>query len=526
MLKESINPTRLKLLVFAILLSIFMSSLDQTIVATALPTILKDLGGFNLLSWIYASYILTSTIAILVVGRLSDIYGRKTFYLLGIVVFVLGSALSGLSHNITELIIFRALQGIGGGALTSLAFASVGDLFPPRERGKWQGVISSSFGVAAVVGPLIGGYLTTAFSWNWIFYINVPIGIVAFLLIFKEYPNVKLAKDETVDYIGIVLLTIFTVALISALIFGGSLFAWTSIQEYSLWAIFVVFLAIFVIYQAKVKSPILPLELFHNKSFVLVNIVAFLTSFGFLGGVVYLPIYFQYVRGVSPTVSGLYLISLVLGLILTSIFGGLLLTKYGKYKFLIFMSVIFASLGFFLLSHLGVNTSFLKLSIFMFITGVGLGGLLPILSIVAQNYFPVQEIGVVTGALQFFRNIASAVGLAAMGAILNNTLIRNITLNKPTNLPPVLSSKYDTIKNSFTGTSTTFSTSIPGLNKIPKFLVKYVNEITHAVYVSLSQSVGIVMLFSSIVIIISLVFVIFIKQVPLRTSNTESVTHG
>ncbi len=519
MINEHIKPGRLKFLMAAILISMFMSSLDQTIVSTALPTILKDLGGFNLLSWIYAAYILTSTIAILVVGRLSDIYGRKLFYLWGIGIFVFGSILSGLSQNITELIIFRALQGFGGGALTSLAFASVGDLFSPRERGKWQGIISSSFGIAAVVGPLIGGYLTDSLSWHWIFYINVPIGILAFILILREYPVIKHDKGETVDYIGISLFSIFTVALISALIFGGSLFAWNSIQEFSLIGTFIVFLVIFIVYQTKAKYPLLPLHLFKNKSFIYINVIAFLTSFGFLGGIVYLPIYFQYVRGASPTMSGLYITSLVLGLISTAIGGGLLLTKYGKYKYLIIVSIIITSVGFFLLSTLTPTTNILLMMVHMFITGIGLGVLLPILTIVAQNFFPVQEVGVVTGTLQFFRNIASAVGLAAMGTILNNSLISRLSYNKPKNLPLAFSRQYDAVQHSFSSTNTSFSTTINGASHVPKYLEKYVHEITHAVYLSLTQSISYLLLFAAVVVAIALIFAILVKEIPLRTDN-------
>ena len=522
-MQQHIKPGRLKFLMAAILISIFMSALDQTIVATALPTILNDLGGFNVLAWIYASYILTSTISILVVGRLSDIYGRKVFYLYGIAIFVIGSMLSGTSHTITQLIIYRAFQGIGGGALISLAFASIGDLFTPRERGKWQGIIASSFGIASVVGPLIGGYLTSAFSWQWIFYINVPVGILAFFLIYTEYPVIRLNKKEKIDYIGIVLFSIFIVALISALIFGGSLFAWTSIQEYILIAIFVVFLTIFIVFESKNKSPLLPLHLFKNKSFIFVNIVAFLTSFGFLGGVVYLPIYFQYVRGVSPTLSGVYLLSLVIGLIITSIGGGLLLTKFGKYKMLILVATVVAGIGFLLLSTVTVNINIYLYSLYMFITGLGLGVLLPILTIVAQNFFNASDVGLVTGTIQFFRNIAGAVGLAAMGTILNNTLVANFNSNKPKNLPAVFSHKYEAIKKSFSSSSESFSTSVSRPKNLPSYLLKYVNEITAAILKSLTSSIGSILLFSGIVVLIAVFFVIFIKQIPLRTTDKHLV---
>ncbi len=522
-MQQHIKPGRLKFLMAAILISMFMSALDQTIVATALPTILKDLGGFNVLAWIYASYILTSTISILVVGRLSDIYGRKVFYLYAIAIFVLGSMLSGLSHNITQLIIFRAFQGIGGGALTSLAFASIGDLFTPRERGKWQGIIASSFGIASVVGPLVGGYITSTFSWQWIFYLNVPVGIVAFILLYTEYPNIKLEKDEKVDYLGILLFSISIVALVSALIFGGSLFAWASMQEYLLSSTFIIFLIAFIYYQTKAKYPLLPLHLFKNRSFVMVNIVAFLTSFGFLGGVVYLPIYFQYVRGASPTLSGVYLISLVAGLILTSIGGGLILTKFGKYKLLVLAGAIVASIGFFLLSTVSVNINIYLYSVYMFITGVGLGVLLPILTIVAQNFFNASEVGLVTGMIQFSRNIASAVGLAAMGAILNNSLISQFNKNKPANLPKVFSNKYETIKNSLTTSSGSFTTNVSAPKNLPSYLIKYVNEITSSVYKSLTASIGNILLFSAIVIVISIIFVFFIKEIPLRTTDTHTI---
>jgi predicted MFS family arabinose efflux permease len=313
------------------------------------------------------------------------------------------------------------------------------------------------------------------------------------------------------------------VALISTLILGGSLFPWNSYQEYSLLITFLLFLIIFIWRQRGISYPLLPLSLFKNKSFIYINIVAFLTSFSFLGAIVFLPIYFQYVRGVSPTVSGLYLVSLVAGLIMTSIIGGQLLTKFGKYKLMILIGIVFASLGFLLISTIKFNTNIFNLNIYMFITGAGLGVLLPVLTIVAQNFFDSSQVGIVTGTLQFFRNIAGAIGLAAMGAVLNNTLISRISANKPSNLPLVLSSKYDTIKHSFSSTSSSFSTDI-STKKTPLFLIKYINEITHAISVSLTESISYIMAFAAVVLIISIIFAFFIKEIPLRTSNKHENT--
>lgn len=519
MIREHINTKRLIFLMGAILITIFMAALDQSVVATALPTILKDLGGFSLLTWVYAAYILTSTISILIFGRLSDMYGRKIFYLLGVAVFVIGSALSGISTNIIELIFFRAFQGIGAGALTSLAFASVGDLFSPRERGKWQGIISSMWGIASVLGPVVGGYITDNISWQWIFYINVPIGIIAFILILLEYPNVKPLKNVHIDYIGILLFTIFTTSLVSAFIFGGTILAWTSFLEILLFIVFIVFFIIFIVHQYKIryKWPLLPLMLFKNKNFIYINILAFFSSFAMFGGIVFLPIYFQYVRGVSPTDSGLYLVSMTLGLMLTSIVGGFLMSKYGKYKYLIIIGVISSTLGLYLLSSITMNMPFTILLIFLFITGFGLGLLMPTLTIVAQNSFPVDQVGLTTGTVQLFRSIAGAIGLGIMGALMNNIFISNLSLNKPRDLPPVLNSRFNTIKTSFSSSSgnvVNFST-----HYVPKFLEKYVLQIMHSVYLSMTQAIGSVLFFAFILMGITIIFVLLLKEVPLRLHN-------
>ena len=519
MIRDHINTGRLVFLMSAILITIFMAALDQSVVATALPTILRDLGGFSLLTWVYAAYILTSTIAILIFGRLSDMYGRKIFYLLGIGIFVLGSALSGLSSNIVELIFFRAFQGIGGGAITSLAFASVGDLFSPRERGKWQGIISSMWGIASVLGPVVGGYITDNISWQWIFYINVPIGIIAFILLLSEYPNIKPLKNVHIDYTGIILFTIFTTALVSAFIFGGTILAWTSFTEILLFIVFAVFLIIFIIHQYKIRNkwPLLPLMLFKNKNFVYINIIAFFSSFAMFGGIVFLPIYFQYVRGVSPTMSGLYLVSMTFGLMLTSIVGGFLMSKYGKYKYLIIIGVLSATLGLYLLSFITVNISFTVLLIFLFITGFGLGLLMPTLTIVAQNSFPVDKVGITTGTVQLFRSIAGAIGLGIMGALMNNIFISRLSKNKPHDLPSLLNTKYNAIKTSFSSTSGNVVNF--NMKAIPKSLEKYVLQIIHAVYLSMTQSIGSVMYFASILIGITIIIVILLKEVPLRLRN-------
>ncbi len=410
------------------LLAMLLSALDQTIVATALPQIVKEFNGLEHLSWVYASYLIASTVAIPVYGKLSDIYGRRGFFLGGIVIFLAGSALSGLSHSMLELILFRGLQGIGAGAIMVNSIALIGDLFTPAERGRWQGLIGAVFGIASIAGPLMGGWLTDNISWRWIFYINLPLGALALLVIATMLPRIKpAAMERSIDYWGAFSLAAALVALLLAFVWGGSEYPWISPEILGLFAATGVFLLLFMLIEERVRSPILPLGLFKNRALSISSAATFLISFAMFGAVAFLPLYAQSVVGFSATNSGLALTPLMLGAVFSSTVAGQMISRRGTYKAMAIAGMALAALGIYLFSFISVDTSKLTLVEYMVLLGLGIGVSFPIYTIVVQSAFDRSKLGVVTAAIQMFRSIGSAVGIAVMGSLLNNGLAARLT---------------------------------------------------------------------------------------------------
>ena len=402
---------------FAVMLGLFLGALDQTIVGPALPTIVTELSGNDYYVWAITIYLLTSTISVPFWGKLSDIYGRKPIYMLGIVIFLVGSALSGLSQNMGMLIAFRGIQGIGAGALFPVALAIIGDLFTPQERGKYQGLFGAVFGIAFVVGPLIGGFLTENFGWHWIFYVNIPIGIVALLVIQRLLPTVKTSNaSKNFDILGG---AIFTVAISFLLVgltnkqFGD----WTDPTVGGFILVGIVGSLLFLLAERRAKEPIVPLDLWTNRTYSASMVSTFFAAFAFFGAVVFLPRWFQVVEGFTPTDSGLAALPLMVGLISSSIVSGLVVSRTGRYKLLLIGAIAVMGLGTLFMTQLTKDTPVPIVWLWMFIVGLGVGPTFSVFTIVIQNAVPFRQLGVATSNLTFFRQIGGTVALAFVGTI-------------------------------------------------------------------------------------------------------------
>ncbi len=405
----------------AVMLGLFLGALDQTIVGPALPTIATDLSGNDYYVWAVTIYLLTSTISVPFWGKLSDIYGRKPIFMIGIVIFLIGSALSGLSQNMGMLIVFRGIQGIGAGSLFPVALAVIGDLFTPAERGKYQGLFGAVFGIAFVVGPLVGGFLTENISWHWIFYVNIPIGLASLYVINRLLPTVKNARASSdFDILGG---AIFSVAITFLLVgltnkqFGD----WTDPTVGGFMVVGLIGIVMFVLAEARAKEPIVPLHLFRNRTFTSSMVATFFASFAFFGAVIFLPRWFQFVHGFTPTWSGLAALPLMIGFIFSSIASGLIVSRTGRYKWLTVGAIVIMGLATALMTQLTSDTPLPVVWLWMFLAGLGVGPTFTVFTIIVQNAVPFHELGVATSNLTFFRQIGGTVSLAIVGTIFGTT---------------------------------------------------------------------------------------------------------
>jgi EmrB/QacA subfamily drug resistance transporter len=413
---------RVRLIFGALLLVLFLASLDQTIVSTALPTIVGELGGIEHLSWVVTSYLLASTVSGPVYGKLGDLYGRKIVLQTAIVIFLVGSALCGLSQNMGELIAFRALQGLGAGGLIVTTMAVVGDIFPPRDRGRYQGFFGAVFGVSTVLGPLLGGFFVDHLSWRWIFYVNLPVGIAALAAIAVAFHPHAARRHHAIDYAGALLLAGGLSGIVLFTSLGGTTFAWTSPEMIAMLVAGVVLLVAFALVERRAAEPILPLELFRNPTFRTTSAIGFIVGLALFGAITFLPLYLQIVKGLSPTKSGLQLTPLMAGLLVTSIVSGNAISRMGRYRpFPIAgTAVMTTALG--LLTTVAVETPVWRVSLYMVVLGLGLGMVMQVLVLAVQNAVPYEQLGVATSGSTLFRQIGGSIGVALFGAIFANRL--------------------------------------------------------------------------------------------------------
>jgi len=407
----------------AVMLAMFLSSMDSTIVSTAMPRVIADLGGFSHYTWVTTAYLVTSTAALPIVGKLTDLYGRKWIYIIGIVIFLVGSALSGISQNMTELIIFRAFQGIGGGVMMANAMIVIADLFPPQERGKYMGLIMSVFGLSAVVGPFLGGVLTDQLNWRWVFYVNIPLGIVAITFFILFFPKIRpAASTRKFDYMGITTLILAVVPLLLALSWGGSEYPWLSVQVIGTIVFSAIMTVLFIWAESKAEEPFIPLNLFSNSIFTIATVAVFFIGFAFMSVTALIPLFFQGVLGSTATNSGAFLTPMMLGWVLGSTISGQIMSRFGgHYRLHGLVGVAIMGMGLVLLARMGVNTSHGQAALAIAILGFGLGSSLPAFTIAVQNAVKYEIMGVATSTSVFIRAIGGTVGLAVLGSIMTSS---------------------------------------------------------------------------------------------------------
>ena len=518
---------------FAVMLGLFLGALDQTIVGPALPTIVTQLSGNDYYVWAVTIYLLTSTITVPFWGKGSDIYGRKPVFMLGITIFLIGSALSGLSQNMAMLIIFRGIQGVGAGALFPVALAIIGDLFTPAERGKYQGLFGAVFGVAFVAGPLIGGFLTENLSWHWIFYVNIPIGIIALIVIQRLLPTVRTpSASRNFDILGG---GIFTVA-ITLLLIGltnkglpdatGALNDWTDPSVGGLIIAGLIGCLLFIAAEARAKEPIVPLHLWRSRTYSASMVSTFFAAFAFFGAIVFLPRWFQVVQSFTPTNSGFAALPLVIGLIGSSIASGLIVARTGRYKWLLVGSMAMLGIGVALMTQLTKDTPLPVLWLWMFIAGLGVGPTFSVFTIVIQNAVPFKELGVATSNLTFFRQIGGSVALAFVGTIFAQSFTDDLIPQfRAAGVPEPLIQGFQQNSGSFDVAQLTGVGDISAaLAKVlPPEAQQFIPNIIQGIHGAFSLATAQTFWLGVIGAVLAVGAGLFIKEIPLRQSNAAPI---
>jgi EmrB/QacA subfamily drug resistance transporter len=497
-----LSPRRRNFIFLAIMLGMLMAALDQTIVATALPTIVADLGDAGHQSWVVTSYLLASTIITALAGRLGDLFGRKRVFQAAVTFFVIGSALCGISQSMAMLVGARALQGLGGGAITVTATALIGEIIPLRDRGRYQGALGAVFGVTTVIGPLLGGYFTDHLSWRWAFYVNVPLSIVVFFVAAAAIPSLAGRGKPVIDYAGILLVGLGATGLTLATSWGGTTYPWKSATIVGLFVGSTTALAAFVWVESRVAAPILPTRLFGSPVFTVCCVLSFVVGFAMLGALTFLPTYMQFVDGVSATTSGLRTLPMVAGMLLTSMGSGVLVGRTGRYKIFPVAGTAVMAIAFLLMSRMNPSTSALLQSLYLFILGAGIGMCMQVLILIVQNTSRFEDLGVATSGVTFFRTIGSSFGAAIFGSLFTNFLRARIG-------PAIAAS----------GASPAAANSPEALHRLPRAMA---TPIVNAYAASLTQ----VFVWAVPVALVGFVLALFLREVPLREIGKPAADLG
>jgi EmrB/QacA subfamily drug resistance transporter len=518
----------------AILLALLLGALDQTIVGTALPRIVTDLRGNDLYTWAVAIYLLTSTISVPFYGKLSDFYGRKPMLIFGISVFLIGSALSGLSGEMWQLILFRGIQGIGAGSLFPISLAVIGDLFTPAERGKYQGLFGAVFGISALVGPALGGIITDNFGWHWIFYINLPVGLLSLIVVGRVLPSLKRPKTPLdLDIVGAV---VFVAAMIPLLVglTNKQNADWATPEVGGLLLIAAVLTPVFLFIESRAKQPIVPLNLWRDRTYAGSIAATFFASFGFFSAVIFLPRFYQVVKGDSATISGYELFPLLVGVIVASIVSGQIVARTGKYKVLLLVSVVLVGVGSFLFTNLAAETDPWVIRFWQLVIGIGIGPTLAVFTIVVQNAVPFSKLGVATSNLTFFRQIGGTVGLSIAGSLFGTQVATQIPARLLANgVPQQLVTQFQAVgfdQNNLVGVGNTLGQQI--LAGIPaqarSFVEPFIPKIVTSIYEAISLAIGSVFWLGLASSVLAFLAVLVIRELPLRSTfgAARSETHG
>lgn len=515
-----------------VMLAMFLSSLDQTVVSTAMPRIMADLGGFDQYTWVTTSYLVTSTVAMPIVGRLTDMYGRKWFYIVGIAIFLVCSALSGLAQTLTQLIIFRALQGIGGGIMMANAFIVIGDLFPPAERGKYQGLVTAVFGLSAVIGPLLGGFITDRFSWHWIFYINLPLGIPIVALFIRFFPPMRPSGvRHRIDFLGLTALILCVVPLMLGLSWGGVQYGWTSSQIVGALSMSALMGVLFVLVESRAAEPIIPLAIFRNREVALSSIAIFCAGFGMFGATIFIPLYFQGVLGLSATASGSFLMPMMLGVMAGSLVSGQVLARLGgHYRIQGVIGLAIMATGMFLLSRMTADTTYGQAIFAVVVTGIGLGTAMPLYMIAVQNAVPYRVMGIATASVQFFRAIGGTLGLAIFGSLLASRFASNLETLLPVGVkqavPPDVLSQLSSNPEALVDPN-----AVSNLQQMFGSLgpqgVDLMQQLMYALREALARAISDIFILGVAAVAVGLIATALFKELPLRKRfGVEGVGEG